>query len=391
MKHEEILSSFLSQKAEEEIPLIVRKNISIDQCYVDKLKPFLEKNNGNLSAAIRDAIETASLALARKEGENGEKDSIKASQNAEFRNKLIEEEEFLLVHHTLFEWLIKQTSGMLIDESIIYELINPYKVKKIPDIVSSLNVLNEKMGWKIKVDAECVQDCEPETANLTLSNGNSCLRGIMAHSLAFFLAKQMKLDVRGLFSRSNVTKVYFKRFEFLDYQKVPKGVEEHFGAMESTCREIQKRPDFWKNLIKTYRHQNYQRLSMNRKIFEAFVSGNVPSVADMARNFELVVGKPPEAFTLAEHIMIFKELYLTEGIGSDIEICTEKGSEYVKLIHDYSDSKVCEYITMYYSNIFKSIGYPFTVIANPHMIVFEFGKVLNFTSISESGIMGMES
>ena len=371
--------------------MIVRKNISIDQSYVDKLKPFLEKNNGNLSAAIRDAIETASLALERKTSENGEKDLSKASQNAELRNKLIEEEEFLLVHHTLFEWLIKKTSGLLIDESIVYELINPYKVKKIPDIVSYLNVLNEKMGWKIKVDAEYSQEFEPEAANLTFSNGNSCFRVIMAHSLALYLAKQMKLDVQGLFCRSNVTKVYFKRFEFLDYQKVPKGLEKYFGPMDGTFREIQKRPDFWKYLIKTYRQQDYQRLSMNRKIFEAFVSGNIPSVADMARNFELVVGKPPEAFTLAEHIMIFKELYLMDGIGSDIEICTEKGSEYVKLIHDYSNSKVCEYITKYYSNSFKSIGYPFTVTTNPHMIVFEFGRGLSFTSISESGMMGIES
>ena len=74
--------------------MIVRKNISIDQCYVDKLKPFLEKNNGNLSAAIRDAIETASNTLAGRTGENGETDSSKVSQNAEFRNKLIEDEEF---------------------------------------------------------------------------------------------------------------------------------------------------------------------------------------------------------------------------------------------------------------------------------------------------------
>ena len=275
---------------------------------------------------------------------------VKSSQNAEFRNKLIEEDEFLLVHHTLLEWLIKKTSGLLIDESIVYEIINPYKVKRIPDIVSYINALNEKMGWKIKVDAECSQDPEPETANLTLSNGNPCFRVIMAHSLALYLAKQMKLDVQGVFCRSNVTKVYFKRFEFLDYQKVPKGLEEHFGPMEGTFREIQKKPEFWKNLIKTYRQQNYQRLSMNRKTFEAFVSGNIPSVADMVRNFELTVGKPPAAFTLAEHIMIFKELYLTDGIGSDIEICTEKGREYVKLIHDYSDRKVCEY---YYKILFK--------------------------------------
>ncbi|AKB49123.1 hypothetical protein MSKOL_3346 [Methanosarcina sp. Kolksee] len=362
--------------------MIVRKNISIDQCYVDKLKPFLEKNNGNLSAAIRDTIETASLTLAGKNDENEEKSSRKGSQNAEFRNGLIEEEEFLLVHHTLFEWLVKNTSGLLIDESTVYEIINPYKIKRIPDVVSYINLLNEKMGWKIKVDAEYSQGPEPETASLTLSNGNPCFREIMAHSLALYLAKQMKLDVQGLFCKSNVTKVYFKRFEFLDFQKVPKGLEENFGCMESTFREIQKKPEFWKNLIKTYRQQNYQRLSMQRKTFEAFVSGDLPSVAELKRNFELITGNPPTAFTLAEHIVIFKEIYLTDGIGSDIEICTEKGKEYVKLIHDYSDRKVCDSLTKYYSTVFTSINYSFKVTTSPHMILFEFGKNLSSADFS---------
>ena len=90
-----------AEKAEEEIHLIVRKNISIDQCYIDKLKPYLEKNNGNLSAAIRDAIEVASLALTKKTSDYREDDSKNDCQHAEFRNKLIEEGEFLLIHHTL--------------------------------------------------------------------------------------------------------------------------------------------------------------------------------------------------------------------------------------------------------------------------------------------------
>jgi hypothetical protein len=371
--------------------VIVRKNISIDQCYVDKLKPFLEKNNGNLSAAIRDAIETASLALTRETSESEEKDSNKTLQHAEFRNKLVEEGEFLLVHHTLVEWFIKKTSGILIDESIIYELINPYKVRRVSDFVSYLNSLNEKMGWKIKVEVECNQDLDPETINLILSSGNSCYRRIMAHSLSLYLAKQMKVDVYGVFSKSNITKIYFKRFEFLDYQKVPKGIAEHFGPMEGTLREVKKKPDFWKNLIKTYRDQNYQRLSMNRKIFEAFVSGDIPSVDDMARNFELIVGKPPAAFTLAENIMLFKEIYLTDGIGSDIEICTEKGCEHVKLIHDYTNIRVCEHIINYYSNFFKSVGYPFTLTTNPNMIVFEFRKDPNYTAISEREMTSIES
>lgn len=371
--------------------MIVRKNISIDQCYIDRLKPFLDKNNGNLSAAIRDSIETASQVIEGKKGDKGSKDLNEALKNAESRNKFVEEEEFLLIHHTMLEWLIDRTSGLLIEESIVYELINPYTIKRIPDFINHVNVLNNRLGWKIKVDAECTGNLEPESVILTLSNGNPCFRGVIAHSLSLFLAKKMKLDVQGLFNKSNVTKVYLKRCEFLDYEKTPKGLEEHFGSMESTFKEIQRKPEFWKNIVKIYREQNYERLSMNKKTFEAFVSGDLPSVEDMAREFELFTGKPPEAFTLAEHIMIFKALYLTDNIGTEIEVCTEKGREYVRLIHDYSDGKVCERIISYYSNIFKYIGYPFTVTSSPHMIVFEFGKDLNHSRISESRMVNLES
>ncbi|MDM7920591.1 MAG: hypothetical protein QUS12_15730, partial [Methanosarcina sp.] len=263
--------------------MIVRKNISIDQCYIDKLKPFLDKNNGNLSAAIRDSIETASQVIEGKKGEKGDKDSSQALKNAESRNKMIEEEEFLLIHHTMLEWFIKNTAGLLIEESTVYELINPYTIKRIPDFINYVNAMNNRLGWKIKVDAECTGSMEPESVILTLSNGNPCFRGIIAHSLSLFLAKQMKLDIQGMFSRSNVTKVYLKRFEFLDYEKIPKGLEEHFGLMDSTFREIRRKPDFWRNLVKIYRDQNYERLSMNKKIFESFVSGDLPSVNDMAR------------------------------------------------------------------------------------------------------------
>ncbi len=382
--------SFISKKGKEDVNLIVRKNISIDQCYIDKLKPFLDKNNGNLSAAIRDSIETASQVIEGKKGEKGDKDSSQALKNAESRNKMIEEEEFLLIHHTMLEWFIKNTAGLLIEESTVYELINPYTIKRIPDFINYVNAMNNRLGWKIKVDAECTGSMEPESVILTLSNGNPCFRGIIAHSLSLFLAKQMKLDIQGIFNRSNVTKVYLKRFEFLDYEKIPKGLEEHFGPMDSTFREIRRKPDFWRNLVKIYRDQNYERLSMNKKIFESFVSGDLPSVNDMAREFELFTGKPPEAFTLAEHIMIFKALYLTDNIGTEIEVCTEKGSECVRLIHDYSDSKVCERIICYYSNIFKYIGHPFTVTSSPHMIVFEFGKNLNANRISDSGLVDIE-
>lgn len=169
--------------------MIVRKNISIDQCYIDKLKPFLDKNNGNLSAAIRDSIETASQVIEGKKGDKGSKDLNQALKSAESRNKMVEEEEFLLIHHTMLEWFIKRTSGLLIEESTIYELINPYTIKRIPDFIIYVNTLNNRLGWKIKVDAECTGSLEPESVILTLSNGNPYFRGVIAHSLFTFSGK----------------------------------------------------------------------------------------------------------------------------------------------------------------------------------------------------------
>ena len=63
----------------------------------------------------------------------------------------------------------------------------------------------------------------------------------------------------------------------------------------------------------------------------------------------------------------------------------------MRLIHDYSNEKVCEHFINYYSNFFKSIGYPFTVINNPNIIVFEFRREHSYTAVQEYEISGMES
>ncbi len=354
--------------------MIIRKNISIDQCHVDQLQPLLEQNNGNLSAAIRDAIEISSRVMEGKKAVNSEKYINNVPQNTEIRNKLIETDEFILVHRTMFKWFFKKTSGLLIDESTIYELINPYKFRKVPEIINYLNTLNRKLGWKIEVSAEFQGAPEPESVTLTFSNGNPYFREHLVHGVALYLVKQMKLDVQGLYSRSNVTKLYLKRFTYLDYEQVREGFEGHFGSMDSTFREIRKKPAFWKNLIQLYRQHNYQRISIQKTIFEDLISGRVPDATDMARDFEFLAGKPPDALTLSEHIMIFKELYLTDNIGSDIEVSTEKGREYIKLIHDYSDEKVREYVTQYYSIMLKALFYPFTVTSSPNLILFDFSN-----------------
>lgn len=45
--------------------MVVRKNISLEQAHLKKLEPLTQKHGGNLSAAIRDAIDIAEASLRR--------------------------------------------------------------------------------------------------------------------------------------------------------------------------------------------------------------------------------------------------------------------------------------------------------------------------------------
>ena len=43
--------------------MIIRKNITLENNHIKKLEPLLNKNEGNLSAAIRDAVDLADVVL----------------------------------------------------------------------------------------------------------------------------------------------------------------------------------------------------------------------------------------------------------------------------------------------------------------------------------------
>ena len=63
----------------------------------------------------------------------------------------------------------------------------------------------------------------------------------------------------------------------------PPGIRKNFGFLDSTFKEIKSRPDFWTSLVERYRLQRYERVNLNKDVFEIFFSGEVP---DMTSFFE---------------------------------------------------------------------------------------------------------
>ena len=132
---------------------MIRKNVSMEDEYLQKLRPFLEKNNGNLSAAIRDAIELANAALQGHESVEDAQEYFTqgSTKYPEIRNRLIESGECILISQLSFRWLIENTDGVLVDDELVSEFFNPYKTRSVEDLLEYLNTRSLNMGWGIKV------------------------------------------------------------------------------------------------------------------------------------------------------------------------------------------------------------------------------------------------
>jgi len=72
--------------------MIIRKNISLEDVHLKKLRSLTEEHGGNLSAAIRDAIEIADAALQRYGSVQEAISGIISEENKSLREEYIETE-----------------------------------------------------------------------------------------------------------------------------------------------------------------------------------------------------------------------------------------------------------------------------------------------------------
>jgi hypothetical protein len=346
---------------------LIRKNVSMEDEYIQKLQPFLKKNNGNLSAAIRDAIELADAALQGHESIEDALDSFieGSAQYPAIRNGLIVSGECVLISQLSFRWLIENTDGILVADELVSELFNPYRIKNVSDLLEFLNERSRNHGWGIEAS---ISNWEEENTDIImLEHGDPSLRAYLAEILSLFLGRYLNLDVSFVHRKSNSIRIFLK--EYKSDTEVPPGIRKNFGILDTTFKEIKSRPDFWTSLVERYRLHRYERVNLNKDVFEVFLSGEVPDITSF---FEASAGKPIRELPLCELFVICKKLILTTQLASDIERTTEGGKTHLKIRHQYSDEKVICKLVELFSKLFRAAGYTFQVKNISNLIIFEF-------------------
>lgn len=370
--------------------MLIRKNVSLDEIHLKQLQPLLDKNEGNLSAAVREAIELANLALESYGSPEEAAESLKKiDKDIDARKQLLKSGECLLLSRETVNWLVNCASGRLVDDDIVYELINPYRINTMPDLKEYLNEWSQLMGWNIRVSVSWKgEDAEPECGTLHFCGGDPGLRELMVKTVSIFMGRWMGLDVDAVYRKAVSLTVYFNTFIPDDSWEVPPGILKHFGSRNSAYREIERKPEYWTTLIELYRLSFYQRVNIDRGLFEAFAAGDAP---DIKKYFENKVGSPLNEVPLPDLARLFKKLVEISQLADEVEVSTEVGKEYVKIRHSYSSEYLIFKLVCLFSDVFKAGWHTFNVKYFSNLIIFDFEKsnVANLKetvySISEDG------
>jgi hypothetical protein len=357
--------------------VLIRKNVSLDETHLQKLQPLLEKHKGNLSAAVREIIDLASPDLENRGtpeeiAEKLRKERIFSGKKEE----LLSSEESVTMNQQMMTWLVRSCAGKLIDEDVVHGLINPYIITTLSELEEHLNCSSKRMGWKIEVSGPRSEGSEDWPLIMDFTGGDRDFREFLVEAVCIFLSRWMNLDVEALYRKSNSITVYLKNFVRHDPEEVTPGVRKYFGCRDLLYREIEKKPEFWVSLAELYQRFNYRRVNLDKDLFKSLMVGEVP---DITKYFEIKAGCSLREIPLSELLKLFKYLVMTSQLVNDVEICTEKGKERMKIRHDYSDEKVIAKMIQVFSGVFEAGWHKFSLNSVSELLIFDFSppEVLN--------------
>ncbi len=133
-------------------------------------------------------------------------------------------------------------------------------------------------------------------------------------------------------------------------------------------------------MAELYQKFNYRRVNLEKDLFKALIAGEVQ---DIIKYFEIKADRSLREIPLSELLPLLKYLVMATQLVNDVEICTEKGKEQMKIRHDYSDEKVITKMTQLISSVFEAGWHKFNLISVSELIIFDFSSAVVLSGETE--------
>lgn len=340
--------------------MVVRKNISLEPNHIKKLEALTLKHNGNLSAAIRDAIDITDISLHRY-GSVEEAISNIVSDNKihNEREESIESGRNILLSRPIFLWMLRSTKGIPLDNEIIEEILDPLKIITISELDATINKLASESGLNCQVSLFCMDDINPATATVTISGDNEFYRDFVAQLVVMFLANNKGLDIEAAHKRPTSTRIDLKRRE---KDAPPVAALKYFGYLSEAMKEFRSKEEFWTNLFEIFGSVNYNMVSLYKGNYEELLAAN--SLID-AGLFESISKKHLSSIPHNDFLKLLKKTEESLLIIDKIEILENS----INIYHNFKTEKALRNIRDYYLSLLKANGHEYEAKYSTSLIV----------------------
>ncbi|MFZ3383684.1 MAG: hypothetical protein WA144_07155 [Candidatus Methanoperedens sp.] len=340
--------------------MVVRKNISLEPIHLKKLDSLVTKHNGNLSAAIRDAIDITDVSL-RRYGSVEEAISIIASDKKELtgREESIESGKNVLLGRPIFLWMLKATKGIPLEKEIFEEVLDPLKIITISELDKRINEISRESGWNCQISIFCMDYINPTTATVTITGDNEFYRDFAAHLIIMFLVNNNSLDIDVVHKRATTIRVDLK---YREKGTQPVAAMKYFGYLKDAIKEFKSREEFWKNLMEIYSSVNYNMVSLYKGNYEELLAGDSPTNAGI---FESISKKHIASIPHQDFLELLKKTDESMMIVDKIEILENS----INIYHNYKSEKAIKNIQDYYLSLLKANGHEYEAKYSTSLIV----------------------
>jgi len=314
----------------------VSRNVSLSKEHIEKLKPTLEKNKGNFSAAIRDVIYQSPTAGSFKEQ--------------------------MSVDNFVLNWMVKETDGLLLPDNILDEMIDPDLMGSMENLESFLNNKFNELRWDIGIVLKYDSNISPSDVLIEI-RGDPQRINLVASMISKFLVKN-SVDNMPLKIESTINQDKYMSVELTSSTRneAISSLATFFGGADEMTGTIKSRPDFWKAVFDSHISSNYNMVTVHRNYFEDLFTDKVP-VGEIT--IENLARKPIREIPLEEMLYLIKQVYESSGIFDKVEISNEN----LILFHSYRNKDAIERLRKSLVMLLNAGGHIYDARSTANMII----------------------
>jgi predicted hydrocarbon binding protein len=340
--------------------MLTRKHIAMEDDFLKKLEPLIVKNEGNLSAAMRDAIELADIALKTYGSKDKAASAIIKGDGGGARDQCLALGQCIVIPGQTFHWLLEQSRGLLIDQDTLIDIIDPFKITSLQQLQDSLNDKFSGFSWQTTVRIENDDALNPNKASVLIKGNYRNRLEFIAGIIGLYLADYKDMGIISIRRRMGCMKMDLQKKK--NPEEAYADLQVHFGYFQDIRKEFSTKQDFWTDLIKEHCATNYNLVTLHRNFYEDLLVGRIPKAI---MTIEAVSRRPVEEMPLQELLRDLKQVSETSRIINRIDF----EEDIIKIHHGYRNMRAADRVKEIFLGIMEASGYIYSAELTSNMII----------------------